>query len=345
MYKIKNPKTNTFYALKLFEIIEEDQEKEKEILSEASLLNQFNGHKSFVSFKGLTKDVKSVPNSNLKKIEYGIMMDLMSSSLEEDIKIRNQANKNHYTLKEIWKFIQQTYEGFIFMEQKNYAHRDIKPANILIDEKKNFRIGDLGISKVVKGMTGTVIGTTNFMSVELMNDFLRDEQSTHCNFIYSDVFSYGLTLLKMLTFDNIAGVNLQDGNIKQKKLFDKVQEIYKESGQKLIVFLEKLLERNPEKRKGFIFNFRYASDVFKKNVEEMMKEWKIYFDLFDDNKDGLIDSKCMFEFLKNFDGNIKEKSINKVILLKKSINKFLLRHSQSVIFIHLSSFIFIKKTV
>lgn len=288
VYQLKEKSTNQTYAIKILQIQETDTEKEKEILNEASLLSQFNQHKSFVSFKGLTKNIKPMKNSNLKNIEYGIIMDLMQTSLEEEIKTRIKT-QNFFPLSEIKKFINQTYEGFIFMEHKKIAHRDIKPANILIDLDGNYKIADLGVSKVVCDLTGTMVGTLNYMSIELMDGYLKNEDCTHCNFICSDVFSYGLTLLKMITLENIAGVNLKDGEEKKEKLLLKIRKIYPEASQELILFLKKLLEIDPNKRKGFEYNFIYMQCFNDENESEFdIKKWNLIFISFDDDNDGFI---------------------------------------------------------
>ncbi len=56
------------------------------------------------------------------------------------------------------KWIMQVANAIEYIHSKNYIHRDIKPENILIDEKGNAKLADLGI--VSKGnQADTVAGS------------------------------------------------------------------------------------------------------------------------------------------------------------------------------------------
>ena len=300
-------------AIKIFEISEGDDQKEEEILKESSLLSLFDSHSSFVSFKGLTKDIKPIASSKINNIQYGIVMELMESSLEEEIKKREKT-QNFYIFSEILKFLEQTYEGFIFMETKQIAHRDIKPANILIDQHRNYKISDLGVSKVVHGLTGSLAGTLNYLSFELMTHYLKNEESFQCNYINSDVFSYGLTLLRMLTLENVAGINMKEGEEKKTQLLLKIAKIYPENSQEIVELLKKMLKNDPNERKCFCFNHKLARNLYE-NQLGLYQEWKIFFNSFDEDGDGLIDSSDMIELCRNFDKKFQEKSLLKVLIL------------------------------
>lgn len=75
-------------------------------------------------------------------------------------------------------------------------HRDIKPSNILLNKEMVPRISDFGISKIMDqssaaAQTTGIVGTTGYMAPELAF-------STR-NGIESDVYSYGVVLLELIT--------------------------------------------------------------------------------------------------------------------------------------------------
>lgn len=78
------------------------------------------------------------------------------------------------------------------------THRDIKPSNIMVDDKFNIYLMDLGLSKLVDSanddltLTGAFLGTPHYMSPEQARSSEDLDQR-------SDIYSLGATLYKMLT--------------------------------------------------------------------------------------------------------------------------------------------------
>ena len=74
-------------------------------------------------------------------------------------------------------------------------HRDLKPDNIMLDKNKRAVVMDFGIARAIKGthltVTGTVIGTPQYMSPEQVMGYELDPRS--------DIYSMGLVLYKMAT--------------------------------------------------------------------------------------------------------------------------------------------------
>ena len=88
--------------------------------------------------------------------------------------------------------IRQICLGLDFAHRRGIIHRDIKPANILISDSL-VKITDFGIANVGDGMTitGTVVGTPNYMSPEQVLGKPLDGRS--------DLFSVGVMLYEMVT--------------------------------------------------------------------------------------------------------------------------------------------------
>ena len=88
--------------------------------------------------------------------------------------------------------IRQVCAGLDFAHTRGIIHRDIKPANIMLADAL-VKITDFGIANVGDGMTitGTVVGTPNYMSPEQVLGKTIDGRS--------DLFSVGVMLYQMVT--------------------------------------------------------------------------------------------------------------------------------------------------
>ena len=72
--------------------------------------------------------------------------------------------------KEVLRILREAAAGLDYAHHKGIVHRDIKPANIMLDNAGQVKITDFGIAKVSSSeqftMTGTIVGTPNYMSPE-----------------------------------------------------------------------------------------------------------------------------------------------------------------------------------
>src|SRR6185369_7975843 len=85
-----------------------------------------------------------------------------------------------------------------YAHQHAVLHRDLKPGNILLDENGEPHVTDFGLAKLIEHqadltMTGTVLGTPNYLSPE-QGSGSRGQLTTA-----SDVFSLGAILYEMVT--------------------------------------------------------------------------------------------------------------------------------------------------
>ena len=96
------------------------------------------------------------------------------------------------------KFLKENEIGFIFKQiteavnyfhSKNFLHRDIKPENILIDKDFNFKLCDFGFAAPFSLKRGTVCGTSEYLSPEIIKNEIQDEKV--------DIWCLGILLYEM----------------------------------------------------------------------------------------------------------------------------------------------------
>ena len=96
------------------------------------------------------------------------------------------------------KLFLQAAEGLRYLHDPNGAHhklihRDIKSGNILLDEKWNAKIADLGLSEISPdnaNLVTVVRGTPGYTDPEYHETYMLTE--------HSDVYSFGVTLFEVL---------------------------------------------------------------------------------------------------------------------------------------------------
>jgi tRNA A-37 threonylcarbamoyl transferase component Bud32 len=94
----------------------------------------------------------------------------------------------------------QIAEGITYIHSKSppIVHRDLKPQNILLDEHKQVKIGDLGLSRAIEKVanseqidsTRVCAGTLNYMAPELYEEDPKCTRAT-------DVYAFGCVILHL----------------------------------------------------------------------------------------------------------------------------------------------------
>ena len=94
---------------------------------------------------------------------------------------------------EACKFFQQVISGIEYIHRCGICHRDLKPENLLLDESKNIKIVDFGLSNTYPegGLLKTACGSPCYAAPEMV------EGSTYVGYTV-DVWSSGITLYAMI---------------------------------------------------------------------------------------------------------------------------------------------------
>ena len=148
------------------------------------------------------------------------------------------------------KIIRKIAEALKYLNIFGIVHRDIKPENILFSEEneiKSLKIIDLGVCKTLTyGQTANEpIGTNGYISPEI---YLHKEYS-----FKTDIWSLGIILYLLITqgilpFDH---ENMDNKVIGKKVIYlqqEYPEEYFGKCSKSLINLLDKMLEKNYEKR-------------------------------------------------------------------------------------------------
>lgn len=106
--------------------------------------------------------------TSFRNSEYVFMvLELCERGALDELLRRNGRLKEKY----VSKFVAQLVKGLIYLHNKmSVVHRDLKLGNLFLDNQLNIKIGDFGLSAVIKGgeKRKTVCGTPNYIAPEVL---------------------------------------------------------------------------------------------------------------------------------------------------------------------------------
>ena len=158
----------------------------KGIVSEIQILND-------LSEKGISNIVRYYENEIVtqespRRYDIYIMMEYLEP-LEDFIA------HNDFTVRDVVKLGVDVLNGLSACHDNGVIHRDIKDDNIFVSSNGEYKIGDFGVSKVLKNSSKaeSLKGTPNFLAPEV---YLGKESYTKS----VDLYSLGIVLYRLLNY-------------------------------------------------------------------------------------------------------------------------------------------------
>ncbi|KAE9453335.1 hypothetical protein C3L33_14763, partial [Rhododendron williamsianum] len=90
----------------------------------------------------------------------------------------------------------QILSGLHYLHRRKIVHRDIKPSNLLINSRKQVKIADFGVSRILAQTMdpcNSSVGTIAYMSPERIDTDINQGQYDGCA---GDIWSFGVSILE-----------------------------------------------------------------------------------------------------------------------------------------------------
>eukprot|EP00118_Oscarella_pearsei_P026605 m.839 g.839 ORF g.839 m.839 type:complete len:739 (+) comp4988_c0_seq1:46-2262(+) len=175
---------------------------------EGKLLKELR-HDHVVEFRGRGRTDAEFLDDKKHKIPVGrhfFVMEFVPSNLERYVKKRTNPEKHGLANVDVWNFGEQILSGLTYLHTRKppIAHMDLKPDNLLIDEKQmnpRVKLADFGLAmeSTQNGQSRSYRGHRLWKAPENWHNKIPMEQLPENALLRSDVYSYGLVLLFLIT--------------------------------------------------------------------------------------------------------------------------------------------------
>ncbi|OMJ77152.1 hypothetical protein SteCoe_23335 [Stentor coeruleus] len=185
VYKVVRKADNQIYALKQVKLTGLSLKEKENALNEIRILASFD-HPHIIGFKeAFLDDSLSLICIVMELAEGGDLLNLINS---------HKKSKTRIPEYEIWEILNQCAQALQSLHSNKILHRDLKSANIFLTANKIVKLGDLNVSKVVKGgMAYTQTGTPYYASPEVWKDQPYNSAS--------DIWSLGCVIYELCSLN------------------------------------------------------------------------------------------------------------------------------------------------
>ena len=222
------------------------------------LYGYFQGVEKIEKLKDIYKNSKDKRYQDINEDQkmYFLVLDYMANGPLENYYLEHQNKGIDIEQNFIIKILKQILQGLNYLHGNNIMHRDIKLDNILLDEKYNIKISDLGISAVYKENNYneenidssynnillfshfTKVGPIKFTAPEILKHKDGMQYDFNCKV---DIFSLGLSMLVLISKE--FPISFENNIRKINK--DNIKEIYNEY---LVKLIKRMIIFDQEKR-------------------------------------------------------------------------------------------------
>ena len=138
--------------------------------------------------KPALKNLHIIATASPKRYDIFILMEYLTP-LEDYIQSHN------FLVRDVVKLGLDVLDGLQSCHDNGVIHRDIKDDNIFVSNKGEYKIGDFGVSKILKDSSKaeSLKGTPNFLAPEV---YLGKEGYTKS----VDLYSLGIVLYRLLNY-------------------------------------------------------------------------------------------------------------------------------------------------
>ncbi|XP_021620135.1 wall-associated receptor kinase-like 20 [Manihot esculenta] len=171
----------------------------QQVLNEVGILSQVN-HKNLVRLLGCCVEGEQ-PLMVYEYISNGALHDLLHGNSSTFLNWRTRL-----------RIALQTAEGLAYLHSgvcTPIYHRDVKSTNILLDDEFNAKVSDFGLSRLARPGLSHVStcaqGTLGYLDPEYYRNYQLNDKS--------DVYSYGVVLLELLTSQKAIDFSRDQDNV------------------------------------------------------------------------------------------------------------------------------------
>ena len=248
VYLVRRKEDKKEYALKSITMDKLNENDQQNSVNEIRILASVS-HPNIIGYKEAFWDNK---NKTLN-----IVMEYCDDGdLETKIQFMKR-NKLKFEESLIWEYAIQIVEGLKALHDKKILHRDLKSANIFLLKGKNqCKIGDLNVSKVMKGnyLINSQIGTPSYSSPEVWNAQPYSYKS--------DLWSVGCIIYEMCSLRQpFKGKNMEE--LCDHICNGKIEKISSRYSEELWNVIKMLLEVDVKKRAdcNMFLNSKFVKDI------------------------------------------------------------------------------------